>query len=108
MVYNMLMIPEIHTVCIIIWHREGHKGMEGGRGWNINLLAQRLHRLSMLYAIFFGRSILRKCFISKGERQNPDGKCKSESESEKCTVYSQQDASEITVSAPYSPFYTLT
>ena len=42
MVYNMLMIPEIHTVCIILWHREGHKGMEGGRGWNINLLAQRL------------------------------------------------------------------
>ena len=41
---------------------------------------------------------------SKGERQKPDGKCKSESESEKCTVYSQQDASEMTVSAPYSPF----
>ena len=40
----------------------------------------------------------------KGERQNPDGKCKSESESEKCTVYSQQDGSEMTVSAPYSPF----
>ena len=41
--------------------------------------------------------------LQKGERQNPDGKCKSESESENCTVYSQQDASEMTVSAPYSP-----
>ena len=38
----------------------------------------------------------------KGERQKPDGKCKSESEI--CTVYNQQDASEMTVSAPYSPF----
>ena len=36
----------------------------------------------------------------KGERQKPDGKCKSENESEKYTMYSQQDATEMTVSAP--------
>ena len=40
----------------------------------------------------------------KGGRQKPDGKCKSESESENRRVYSQQVASEMTASAPCSPF----
>ena len=33
-----------------------------------------------------GDRIPRCQIVSKGERQKPDGKCKSESESEKCTV----------------------
>ena len=39
-------------------------------------------------------------FVTKGGHQKPDGKCKSESENEKCSVYSQQDASEMTAYSP--------
>ena len=38
-----------------------------------------------------------RVIFSKGGRQKADGKCKIESESEKCTVCSQQDATETTV-----------
>ena len=66
MVYNMLMIPEILTVCIIIWHREDHKGMEGGRGWNINLLAQRLDEERGGYLKYVSENIVTQLLIKYG------------------------------------------